>query len=948
MDLHIIHSKITVMPHKLQFKVIHASGQDDIYRASELNHHSPLTKGWQSARFCLYPQDMVIQLETRSRLRKIQILSHQFLIPTKIEFFVGDVPDGAPLLLESARYARLGYVSLSDNEKTGYKARELKSVHVDAVGHFLKLNIHKNHVNKHNLYNQVGIIAINVIGDELRRPYDITDPDLLLDDPRIERDPALEGLFNKPDYISPLDDLAFDMYQDPEIAQIIRRLERKKQEAVLQERYDYAKRLKQAITELQKVGEKLGKMEVEKRQAVENEDYDKARLKKVQMDEYRLQVYKDLNLNDLLELTGSRHPQHIDLEPVRHYSPPTPPPRLEELPPPTIRTPPHYEEYPLPRSDSVLEVVSTKTIPSYYPFDDMPLPNQKSKSVIEPITVPAEETSKSPRPPETNRSKNNSPRTPHDSRRLPPPKLKALTLEEELPPEPENNQEAEPMSEVDLREASTAIDIFGLSLVSKAYSKTWSYREDALTAVHHQMQQMPTGNKEEAKSMLRAAIFLVKRGIDDKVYAVFRAALHLYRMLLTEFVPKHKLGKPDITSAVEKTLPNLFHKAGDTAVRNRDDAKSFIQEMASFPEVKATQTLAHECVKPFKLTLGPRHAQSRCEIVESLYQNFGLKGGLTIDNIMKFNVEGLNHNAGEVRDVIERLIKTMYKNHGAPIKDYLPPDDEKTRKNTLWRQLFEYFDQVDGKPPRTDAKKQKAEEEQKKQAEIDALQKQLQALRDMNAGKALRSDRSNGPIDASVLSKNDPSKKAAPQKKKPEAAKVKPKGNKPTTKDDDDVSMFTVDNICIFCGERNESFTEEGLDIHYWKNCPMLKRCTNCKQVVEIATYTDHVLTECEAKSNFSKCPRCSEAIPKPEYDQHVADKACNPHKTGQNHCPLCHENISSGEDGWKEHLMGRTGCKQNPRRLLALNKPAGGAAGNKTTAARGRGGKAGSVRGRK
>ena len=45
-------------------------------------------------------------------------------------------------------------------------------------------------------------------------------------------------------------------------------------------------------------------MEVEKRQAVENEDYDKAKLKKVQMDEYRLQVYKELNLNDLLEVTG--------------------------------------------------------------------------------------------------------------------------------------------------------------------------------------------------------------------------------------------------------------------------------------------------------------------------------------------------------------------------------------------------------------------------------------------------------------------------------------------------------------------------------------------------------------------------------------------------------------------------------------------------------------------
>lgn len=33
--------------------------------------------------------------------------------------------------------------------------------------------------------------------------------------------------------ISPLDDLAFDMYQDPEVAQIIRKLEKKKQEAAL-------------------------------------------------------------------------------------------------------------------------------------------------------------------------------------------------------------------------------------------------------------------------------------------------------------------------------------------------------------------------------------------------------------------------------------------------------------------------------------------------------------------------------------------------------------------------------------------------------------------------------------------------------------------------------------------------------------------------------------------
>lgn len=57
----------------------------------------------------------------------------------------------------------------------------------------------------------------------------------------------------KHESISPLDDLAFDMYQDPEVAHIIRLLDEKKQEMVRLERYQLAKKLKQAIADLQKV-----------------------------------------------------------------------------------------------------------------------------------------------------------------------------------------------------------------------------------------------------------------------------------------------------------------------------------------------------------------------------------------------------------------------------------------------------------------------------------------------------------------------------------------------------------------------------------------------------------------------------------------------------------------------------------------------------------------------
>ena len=51
-------------------------------------------------------------------------------------------------------------------------------------------------------------------------------------------------------------------------------------------------------------GEKLGKYDIEKRQAVENEDYDRAKVKKLKMDEYRLQVYKDLDIASLINISS--------------------------------------------------------------------------------------------------------------------------------------------------------------------------------------------------------------------------------------------------------------------------------------------------------------------------------------------------------------------------------------------------------------------------------------------------------------------------------------------------------------------------------------------------------------------------------------------------------------------------------------------------------------------
>lgn len=71
-----------------------------------------------------------------------------------------------------------------------------------------------------------------------------------------------------------------------------------------EQRYEYANKLKSAVTQLRAAGERLGKYELEKRHAIENENFDRAKLKKQLADEYREQVYKALEIEDLLERKG--------------------------------------------------------------------------------------------------------------------------------------------------------------------------------------------------------------------------------------------------------------------------------------------------------------------------------------------------------------------------------------------------------------------------------------------------------------------------------------------------------------------------------------------------------------------------------------------------------------------------------------------------------------------
>ncbi|XP_038590771.1 centrosomal protein of 104 kDa-like [Micropterus salmoides] len=892
------------MPRKIGFIVVNSSSHEDNFSAKELMVHAPTVNGWRSSRLCSYPQYVTLQLVERSRVRKLQLLAHQYLIPAKVEFHIGDTLPETTTSGFPGQLRRLGYVSLSDNEKTGFKARELKSVHVDAIGTYLRITFHRNHANRYNPHSQVALVAINVLGDSLDGNAFNTIPsreqliEHYLNSTQLEA--ALDTTFmGKCEFISPLDDLAFDMYQDPEVAHIIRLLDQKKQDMVRQEKYEQAKNLKQAIADLQKVGERLARYDVEKRCAIEKEDYDLAKKKKELMEEYRRSVYQQLEVHNLLDMAmitraadSSPAQESPCLQPSGHCSVPTKPLVSTE----TFRKGKTTNAAQNQQSDTgtVASKVSSQpdmpcapaAVPkidvSSVPYDERPLPTLQRKD--RPVESPAEHHS-----PQLDTQK-----TPHS---------------------PEMSGEPEPLTEKAQREAGLPIEVYGESLVAGAYSKTWSYREDALLAVYKKLLELPPAiPREELRNLIRAAVFLVKKALLDKVSSVFHASLKLLLLLLSQLIPN--LGRAEVTHCLEQTWPNLLARTGDSAGRLRATASAFIQEIAVLKDVRGLQVIPGELVKPFKSNFPSRLARSRAELLEKLLPELGTENsGFTMDNVMKFCTAALEHSASAVRELAVRIILSMYQQYRAAVLSYLPHNDAAARKNFLYKSLFDGFAKIDGKLVETRTVKKGQQDGQKEKEEIHSLQEQLAALKEIT-------ERGHESIEG-PMPKKEAAKVEKQSQKAGKATVTKVPQNKVTNSDDVQQSVNYLDNLCIFCGKTDESFTEDGLDLHYWKHCPMLRRCDECRQVVEIASLTEHLLGECESRSKFSQCPRCSEAMATEDLARHVQGPACNPPVSGKdsNHCPLCHNNFMPGEEAWKAHLMGREGCKQNSRRTVVSQR---------------------------
>ncbi|XP_021702895.1 centrosomal protein of 104 kDa isoform X1 [Aedes aegypti] len=1001
------------MAKKIPFKVVFASDEDSDYPASELNTHSPTVHGWRSNPSSpVTPKEIVLRFFNPARIVRIQVLAHQYYIPERIELWLHYSSRSAPSTPSSQSFEYMGFVALSDNSSTNFTSRELQSVTVTPkVGSHLKLRLGPPYPNKYNADNQVALLAINILGEELTTEElaSIQSNTALLN-----ATPAnIEALNSS--LASMCDDLSYSMYVEEGICDVVRKMELLKVQAVQDERFEYARKLKLCMTALRTAGERLGRYALAKRQAVQQEDFNTARLRKEQIEMYRKAVFDQLRVDILLQSDKSIASNDSCSE--LYASKPTlpSPPSLQDVASalsesclPTVAEAVSKQQILHDTTDSTTTTTTNSTTsassggatskpheatPSKHPHNlsrpedipNSPLLSHKGRS---PMRSPTNTGSLRRR----NKSAPRNSYEDYDERAITTLSSHTHDFFRECQGtamiENESGKIRCKLNERERRQAALPIMIFGMELVELIYSRQFTDREEGLVRLRSILKR--EGEEDQSagpNKICRSATLLLHRGVRDAVFSVFSQATETVRSLFMEFVP-NRVSPSEVSRSVDRLLPELLSKSGDPSARVHTLAQHTILSIAACQEVRDQHLIAPALSRPVGNGTHPRLALSRMQMLEQLVLSQGIsndkQSGLACRTLSEAGCSGIHHPAESVRKVAERVLLLVYKVNPRLVRKQLPPDDDITRRNLLYRQLFTEFDKID-----LQRKKEMLESKQfsgpnafggicsppmsNSSKNSPPVEIRSRAMRYDSAGSAGRtivsfSDDKNTSWQSSFNSLKLQDSHLSPVRRPDSAGIIKSKsghaiGHHHWASEDKCESSYyekpscngkeqklsqpktmIYDSTVGFLGSENgagsrkssNSDSFEGidneircpfcdwichgdpaqLDKHYWKACPVLTKCPQCSQILEVAALSPHLINECEAKTSYVSCERCTESVHKDLYEYHMMEDFCRELTNGAARCPLCHDDVLLPLDGgWKRHLLSRSGCLGNTRR---------------------------------
>ena len=287
----------------LDYKFIESSSEDINHQLKDLKNGS----GWQSERFCQYPQFIFIQFIKPVFIKKIELILPEKNIPSIIRFFSYYPKDEQNNFLSNykeAEYTLVGFIKTNSNENSNFQSREFRKIYPNVKSLFFKLEFEKNYINMYNLFNQVGLIKLDFFGEYL---------DFI-------------GGTEKNNDLQIKHAIKTNFYDDIDLIGIcdeqLKELRKKMKYNIEIEDYMECKEIKYKIEKIRLYGKKVYELESEKMIALNNEDYSKALsikniIDKIKIDILNISNIRLTNMNDNRLVLSDRYIEQKYLKKVK-------------------------------------------------------------------------------------------------------------------------------------------------------------------------------------------------------------------------------------------------------------------------------------------------------------------------------------------------------------------------------------------------------------------------------------------------------------------------------------------------------------------------------------------------------------------------------------------------------------------------------------------------------
>ena len=886
----------------LNFRILESTTEDEEHPLRELKKGLK-GRGWQSSRFSQFPQDIYIQFFQPVLIKRIDIITHEKKIPCQIKFFSYCPKNNDEIVknYHQVNYDYIGFIKMDTNERFNYLTRESRKIYVNSKSLFLKIQLDKNYINQYNIFNQVGLMNVDFLGEYL---------------------PFLGGK-NRNNNLILENALRLENIKDEDLTNIcgdkLEKLKDLMEKNIKTENYEECKELKSKIDKIRLYGKKIFDLESQKKIAVNNEDFDKAMELRDLVEKMKNNIkYIDNNSNNnikynntmanLIDFDNKIIPNNNNLNNIS-------------------LVPMATNNNTINDSGLINESINDNLMTQFEQSNSNYTNNNNVKSLF---------SNKFNNINHLNNNNNNNTKENfinHDDMVLP-------AVLKRINNEPENKQdefgstdkgELEPIDSKILKDFYLITKIIKEEGMKKIFSKQVLWKEEGLSILLENIVNLLEYKEEENNSntinitisqIMKLSLIL----IEDKHPSIIIKTLQVLKQLF-EYLKEHnfKLNiEPSITDSI---LFKIKQKIGDVNPKVRAkavDLYSFMLTLNFCDYNNLISELLEEELKHYDSKYIPKSnnlIMGKLDIFISVFNNFSdaIKSKRTkietfpYNLVIEYLLMNVSHNKSEIRKKTRFVISQFIRYFGAlKIKKKLEKIEERELMKLVAEipELREYFPKLYS-PSNCDLSNGNelnlginGRRGSKANLKINNLYNYGEDNEKKNSSKSKNLTKKKSVIKKMENNFNDNTKSKDDEKKNENIENNNNEGDK---KEND---KNIKNDFCEYC--KNKLKNGEILANHWITNCKMFTQCEKCFMNLEVQKLNEHRGKECKFKEQYKLCKNCNENFLKEEYNKHIKEKCSI--KIGYIKCPLCHKDIdAANKKGFYLHLI-KQGCPQQNR----------------------------------